>query len=80
MFMQKTNDMGKILLQRSSGSTWMSGLALTTWIATYAPIEEQMKCTQETVRGNLKSSFCREVEGYLVSFFFPTRRLGLHLE
>jgi hypothetical protein len=71
MFMQKTNDMGKILLQRSSGSTWMSGLALTTWIATYAPIEEQMKWTQETVRGNLKSSFCREVEGYLVSFFFP---------
>jgi hypothetical protein len=58
--MQKTNDIGNILFQRSSGSTSISGLALSTWIATYAPIEEHMKWTQDTVRGNLKSSFCKE--------------------
>lgn len=33
IFMQKTNDIGNILFQRSSDSTSISGFALSTWIA-----------------------------------------------
>lgn len=57
MLIQKTNDIGNILLQRSSESTSISGLIFSILIATYAPIEEHMKCTHDTERGNLKSSF-----------------------
>ena len=73
IFMQKTNDIGNILFQRSSGSTSISGLALSTWIATYAPIEEHMKWTQDTVRGNLKSSFCKEKKSF---FCYQGRRFS----
>jgi hypothetical protein len=58
MFTQNTNDIGNILLHRCSEATSISGLVLSTLIATYAPMEEHTKCTQETVRGNLNSSFC----------------------
>jgi hypothetical protein len=59
MFMQNTNDMGNILLHRSSEATSISGFTLSTLIAVYAPIEEHMKCTQDTVRGNWNSNFCQ---------------------
>lgn len=57
MLIQNTNDIGKILLHRSIGSTTMSGLSLSTLITRYAPTAEHMKCTQDTVKGNLNSSF-----------------------
>ena len=57
MLIQKTNDIGNILLQRSSGSTSISGLSFRTLIAKYAPKEEHMKWMHDTERGNLKSSF-----------------------
>jgi len=56
--MQNTNDMGNILLQRSSGSTMINGLIFSTLITTYAPMDEHMKWMQDTVNGNLKSNFC----------------------
>lgn len=58
MLIQKTNDIGKILFHRSSGSTTINGLILRTLITMYAPIDEHMKWTHETDNGNLKSSFC----------------------
>lgn len=60
MFMQNTNDIGKILLHRSSASTTISGFSFSTLITRYAPIAEQMKCIHDTVKGNLKSSFYEE--------------------
>lgn len=57
MFMQKTNDIGNILLHRSSGSTEISGLIFRILITTYAPKAEHMKCIHDTVKGNLKSNF-----------------------
>jgi phosphatidylinositol kinase/protein kinase (PI-3 family) len=60
MLMQNTNDMGNILRQRSSGSTTINGLIFRTLITTYAPMDEHMKWMQDTVSGNLKSSFCEK--------------------
>lgn len=57
MLIQNTKDIGKILLQRSSGSTVISGLSFSTLITTCAPSAEMMKWTQDTERGNLKSNF-----------------------
>jgi len=59
MLIQNTNDIGKILLQRSSGSTVISGLSFSTLITTYPPMAEQMKWMQDTDSGNLKSNFCK---------------------
>jgi len=59
MLMQNTNDIGKILFQRSSGSTVISGLSFSTLITIYAPMAEQIKWTHDTDRGNLKSNFCK---------------------
>lgn len=59
MLIQNTNDMGNILLQRSSGSTMIRGLSFSTLITTNAPIAEHMKCIHDTDKGNLKSSFCQ---------------------
>lgn len=58
MLRQNTADMGKMRLHRSTGLTSMSGLIFNTLIAMWAPTVEQMKCTVDTVSGNLKSSFC----------------------
>jgi hypothetical protein len=57
ILMQKTNDIGNIRLQRSSGSTSINGFTLKTLIAIYDPTAEHMKCTHDTDRGNLKSNF-----------------------
>lgn len=67
ILMQKTNDMGNILLQQSSGSTSINGLSLSNLITIYAPTAEHMKWIHDTVRGNLKSRFCIHK-----SFFWPT--------
>ena len=66
MLIQNTNDIGKILLQRSSGSTVISGLSFSNLITTYAPMDEQIKWTQETDKGNLKSNFCNNKTKMLV--------------
>ena len=60
MLIQNTNDIGNILRQRSSGSTVISGLSFSTLITTYPPMAEQIKWTDETHRGNLKSNFCKK--------------------
>lgn len=64
ILMQKTNDMGNILLQRSSGSISINGFIFKTLIAKYDPMAEHIKWTHDTDRGNLKSNFC---EDYIVS-------------
>jgi len=43
MLIQNTNDIGKILLHLSSGSTTIKGLSFKTLITMYAPIDEHMK-------------------------------------
>lgn len=58
MLRQNTADIGKMRLHRSTGLTSMSGLIFNTLMAMWAPMVEQMKCTVDTVSGNLKSSFC----------------------
>lgn len=58
MLKQNTQDIGIILLQWSLRSTSISGLTLSNLIAMYAPIAEQIKWMHDTVRGNVKSSFC----------------------
>lgn len=55
---QKIKDIGRMRLQRSAGLTSISGFNCSTLIAMWAPIVEQIKCTVDTVKGNLKSNFC----------------------
>ncbi len=55
---QKIKDIGRMRLQRSAGLTSISGFNCSTLIAMWAPIVEQIKCTVDTVKGNLKSNLC----------------------
>jgi len=74
MFMQNTNDIGNILLHRSSEATSINGFVFSTLIAIYAPIEEHMKWTHDTVRGNLNSNFCQiQIQNSRVGAFVPSK-------
>jgi hypothetical protein len=74
MFMQNTNDIGNILLHRSSEATSINGFVFSTLIAIYAPIEEHMKWTQDTVKGNLNSNFCQiQIQNRQVGAFVPSK-------
>jgi len=78
MLIQNTNDIGNILRQRSAGSTVISGLSFSTLITTYPPMAEQIKWTHETVRGNLKSNFCKKRKGKV--FIIHTTNPKIHMD
>lgn len=72
---QKIKDIGRMRLQRSAGLTSISGFNCSTLIAMWAPIVEQIKCTVDTVKGNLKSNFCMHPSIHPHTHFMISKKL-----